>query len=220
MNQFPPSRFNFFRKFAGIFAVVHLRISPRIFENFFNNPNVIFGGLREDDSWKKTWSKRILWHFPFTVEYLRDVPVSVEVVLVAGLAGGVHRGVPIRAGARVGAGQRGVHFRHLQTGENFEKLSYFNSRKKGGQKTTKLTKKRCWKRRILFYFLFFKKGFYSVSRTATTENCTFLKESICLLAFLFARKNNFKRNLHRLAKKWKTFPFRISYLNCSKMNTL
>jgi hypothetical protein len=47
-------------------------------------------------------------------ENLRDVPVSVEVVLVAGLAGGVHRGVPIGAGARVRAGQRGVHFRNLQ----------------------------------------------------------------------------------------------------------
>jgi hypothetical protein len=58
-------------------------------------------------------------------ENLRNVPVSVEVVLVAGLAGGVHRGVPIRAGAGVRAGQRGVHFRHLQTGANLEKLSEF-----------------------------------------------------------------------------------------------
>ncbi len=37
---------------------LHLRISPQIFEIFWNDPNVIFGGLGEDDSWKKTWSKK------------------------------------------------------------------------------------------------------------------------------------------------------------------
>ena len=35
-----------------------LQISPRIFEKIQQDPNVIFRGLGEDDSWKKDWSKK------------------------------------------------------------------------------------------------------------------------------------------------------------------
>ncbi len=45
--------------------VVHLdlQISPRIFETIWNDPNVIFRGLGEDDSWKKLEAK-LSWHVP------------------------------------------------------------------------------------------------------------------------------------------------------------
>jgi hypothetical protein len=41
--------------------VVHpdLRISPRIFENILNDPNVIFRGLGKDDLWKKPEAKTL-----------------------------------------------------------------------------------------------------------------------------------------------------------------
>jgi hypothetical protein len=43
-------------------SVVHLdlRISPRIFENTQNDPNVIFRGLEEGDSWKKPEAKNLV----------------------------------------------------------------------------------------------------------------------------------------------------------------
>jgi hypothetical protein len=145
MNQFPPSHLNFFENLWRIFAAqgappvslilvvhLHLRISPRIF--LFEITLIIFSGAWGKMIHKKNLKKKILWHCPLNAENSRDVPVSVEVVLVAGLAGGVHRGVPIRAGARVRAGQRGVHFRHLQTGANLEKWSVFMLIKKFKEK--------------------------------------------------------------------------------------
>ncbi len=36
---------------------LHLQISPRVFGKIRNDPNVIFGGLGEDDSWKKPEAK-------------------------------------------------------------------------------------------------------------------------------------------------------------------
>jgi hypothetical protein len=36
---------------------LHLRISPWIFRKIWNDPSVIFGGLGEDDSWKKPEAK-------------------------------------------------------------------------------------------------------------------------------------------------------------------
>ncbi len=49
-----------------LIPVVHLdlRISPRIFEKIRNDPTVIFRSLWEDDSWKKTWSKKSSDTFP------------------------------------------------------------------------------------------------------------------------------------------------------------
>ncbi len=40
--------------------VVHLelRICPQIFNKILKGPNVILRGLRETDSWKKTWSRK------------------------------------------------------------------------------------------------------------------------------------------------------------------
>ncbi len=45
---------------VSLTPVVHLdlRIAPWIFEKVRNDPNVIFRGLGEGDSWKKTWSKK------------------------------------------------------------------------------------------------------------------------------------------------------------------
>ncbi len=42
--------------------LVHLdlRISPRIFEKIWKDPNVIFRGLGEDDSWKKPEAKYLV----------------------------------------------------------------------------------------------------------------------------------------------------------------
>ncbi len=39
---------------------LHFRISPRIFEKIWNDPNVIFGDLGEDDSWKKPEAKNLV----------------------------------------------------------------------------------------------------------------------------------------------------------------
>jgi hypothetical protein len=43
-------------------SVVHLdlRISPRIFEKIWNDPNVIIRGLGEGDSWKKSEAKNLM----------------------------------------------------------------------------------------------------------------------------------------------------------------
>ena len=80
MNQFPPSPlvyhqgcFDFFRKFAEIFAaqgappvslipVVHLdlRISPRIFEKIRIGPNAILWGWGKTDSSKKPEAKNLV----------------------------------------------------------------------------------------------------------------------------------------------------------------
>ncbi len=43
---------------------LHLRISPRIFGKIQNDPNIILGGLGEDDSWKNPNAK-ISWQCPF-----------------------------------------------------------------------------------------------------------------------------------------------------------
>ncbi len=45
---------------ASLTPVVHLdlRISPRIFEKIWNDPNVIIRGLGEDDSWEKPEAKK------------------------------------------------------------------------------------------------------------------------------------------------------------------
>ncbi len=80
MNQFPPSprvyhlgRFEFFRKFAEIFAAqgwppvsttpvvnLELGISPRIFEKFRNGPKGILWGWGETDWWKKPEAKNLV----------------------------------------------------------------------------------------------------------------------------------------------------------------
>jgi hypothetical protein len=39
-------------------------VSPRIFENIWNDPNAIIRGLGEDDS-RKNQKQNILWHCPF-----------------------------------------------------------------------------------------------------------------------------------------------------------
>ncbi len=47
---------------VSLIPVVHLdlRISPRISEKIRNDPNVIFKGLGEDDSWKKPEAKNLV----------------------------------------------------------------------------------------------------------------------------------------------------------------
>jgi hypothetical protein len=96
MNKFPPSRFKFLERVNVLFSVFILcSVCACQASSSLGVPNAV---------------------------NLRDVPVSVEVVLVVGLAGGVHRGVPIGARARVRAGQRGVHFRHLQNRGKFRKM--------------------------------------------------------------------------------------------------
>jgi hypothetical protein len=56
-HYFPP---------VSLIPVVHLdlQISPRIFRKIRHDPNVIFRGLGEGDSWKKSEAK-ISWHCPF-----------------------------------------------------------------------------------------------------------------------------------------------------------
>jgi hypothetical protein len=54
---------------VSLIPVVHLdlRISPRIFEKFRNDPNVIFRGLGEDDSSKKPEAKKSRDTIPLNV---------------------------------------------------------------------------------------------------------------------------------------------------------
>ncbi len=51
---------------VSMILVVHLDlwISPQIFEKIWNDPDVIFRGLAEDDSWKNL-KQLISWHCPF-----------------------------------------------------------------------------------------------------------------------------------------------------------
>ncbi len=47
---------------VSLIPVVHLdlRISPQIFKTIRNDPSVIFRGLKEDDSWKKSEAKNLV----------------------------------------------------------------------------------------------------------------------------------------------------------------
>ncbi len=65
----------------SLIPVVHLdlRISPRIFEKIWNDPNVIFRGLGEDDSWKKLKAKNLVT-CPFKKAGISDLN-SVNVTL-------------------------------------------------------------------------------------------------------------------------------------------
>ncbi len=60
---------------VSLTPVVHLdlRISPQIFEKIWNDPNVIFRGLGEGDSWKNL-KQKISWHCPFKCAH----SISVE----------------------------------------------------------------------------------------------------------------------------------------------
>ncbi len=44
---------------------IDLQISRPIFEKFWNDPDVIFRCLGEDDSWKKNLKQKNLWRCPF-----------------------------------------------------------------------------------------------------------------------------------------------------------
>ncbi len=67
-HRFQQHKGNWWKNLLPVFltSVVHLdlRTSPRIFEKIRNDPNVIFRGLGEGDSWKKPEAK-FSWHCPF-----------------------------------------------------------------------------------------------------------------------------------------------------------
>ncbi len=70
MNQLPPSpwvyhygRFEFFRKFAEIFAAQG-QFAAGVAEKIRNGPNGILWGWGETDSWKNQ-KQNISWHCPF-----------------------------------------------------------------------------------------------------------------------------------------------------------
>ncbi len=60
---------------VSLILVVHLDfwISPRIFDKIWNDPDVIFRGLGEDDLWKKNLKQKNSWHCPFNQTKIRTV---------------------------------------------------------------------------------------------------------------------------------------------------
>ncbi len=66
-------------KFSTV-VYLELWISPRIFAKIQNDPNVIFSGLGEDDSRKKSEAK-ILWHCPFFKAFFFHLPANFFTIL-------------------------------------------------------------------------------------------------------------------------------------------